>query len=224
MEVVAGGGISKTSYNVKQFENSLSSSGSSKKKIIKKHRKIGVGYDIDDDEDDIIEKTITKTKITIKKGRKNKRRKGGAEEEEYYEYEDGDSGEASDQVLIAGTYSLYLAGNVTIRHRVPKPATCVTWNGNKMKTFDGLLYTRNLYCSHTLVQDSVDGTFSLQLRSCPSGAKQPCPHAIDILLLTTKYSLENTSKWKCMRQRFQIFFLIKFIYLFCRRQRHFDQR
>lgn len=193
MEVVAGEGISKTSYNVKNVESSLSSKGSTRKKIVK-HRKIGAGYDIDDDEDDIIEKVITKTKITIHKGRKNKRRKGNAGEEEYYEYEDGESDESSGQTLVAGTYSLYLAGNVTIRHRVPKPATCVTWNGNKAKTFDGLLYTRNLYCSHTLVQDSIDGTFSVQLRSCPNGAPQPCPHAIDILMLNTKYSLENTSK------------------------------
>lgn len=193
MEVIAGGGISKTSFNVKNSESSLSSGGSKRRKIVK-HRKIGAGYDIDDDEDDIIEKTITKTKITIKKGRKTKRRKGdGGEEEEYYEYEDGDD-ESSHRALIAGTYSLYMAGDVTIRHRVPKPATCVTWNGNKIKTFDGLLYTRNLYCSHTMVQDSIDGTFSVQLRSCMNGAPQPCPHAIDILLANAKYSLEYSSE------------------------------
>lgn len=193
MEVVAGEGISKSSYNVRNVENSHS--GTARKKIIVKHRKIGAGYDINDDEDDIIEQTITRTKITIKKGRKNKRRKNGdGEEEEYYEYEDGESGESSGQTQFAGTYSLYLAGNVTIRHRVPKPATCVTWNGNKVKTFDGLLYTRNLYCSHTLVQDSIDGAFSVQLRSCGNGLPQPCSHAIDIFLANAKYSLENSSE------------------------------
>lgn len=194
MEVVAGEGISKTSYNVNKIESNVSGSGSKKKVKVVKHRKLGAGYDIDDDEDDIIEKVITKTKITIKKGRKGKRRKNGEDEEEYYEYEDGESGESSAQSLVAGTYSLYLAGNVSIRHRVPKPATCVTWNGNKVKTFDGLLYTRNLYCSHTLVQESVDGTFSVKLRACSNGSPQPCPHAIDILVSTTKYSLENASK------------------------------
>lgn len=197
MEVIAGGGISHTSYNVKNYEKSASSSrGGTRKKIVK-HRKIGGGYDIDDDEDDIIEKTITKTKITIhKSGRKGKRRKGGdGEEEEYYEYEDEEDTEGSNEALVVGTYSLYSMGNVTIRHRVPKPATCVTWNGNKMKTFDGLLYTRNLYCTHTLVQDSIDGTFGVHLRSCPNGPPQPCPHAIDILLANTKYSLQNTSEW-----------------------------
>lgn len=194
MEVIAGGGISKSSYNG-NVGSKVSSSKSTKRRIIVKHRKIGAGYDIDDDEDDIIEKTITKTKITIKKGHKNKRRKGGdGEEEEYNEYVDGESGESLDQTQIAGTYSLYLTGNVTIRHRVPKPATCVTWNGNKVKTFDGLLYTRNLYCSHTLVQDSIDGAFSVQLRSCGNGSPQPCSHAIDILLANSKYSLENSSE------------------------------
>lgn len=194
MEVVAGGGFARTSYNVKNIESGSSSSGSKRRKITR-HRQIGAGYDIDDDEDDIIEKTITKTKITIHKGRKKYRKNDGEEEEEYSEYVDGDeNGESSDQTLIAGTYSLYMAGNVTIRHRLPKPATCVTWNGNKVKTFDGLLYTRNLYCSHTLVQDSVDGTFSVQLRSCVNGSPQPCPHAIDILVANTKYSLDNTSE------------------------------
>lgn len=194
MEVIAGGGISKSSYNV-NVGSKLSSNKSTRRRIIVKHRKIGAGYDIDDDEDDIIEKTITKTKITIKKGHKNKRRKGGdGEEEEYNEYVDGESGESLDQTQIAGTYSLYLTGNVSIRHRVPKPATCVTWNGNKVKTFDGLLYTRNLYCSHTLVQDSIDGAFSVQLRSCANGSLQPCSHAIDILLANSKYSLENSSE------------------------------
>lgn len=67
----------------------------------------------------------------------------------------------------------------------------MAWNGNKIKTFDGLTYVHSLVCSHTLVQDIVDGTFSIILRACPYEAIQPCPHALEVFIQNEQYTFEN---------------------------------
>lgn len=196
MEVVAGGGISNSEFSMKHIEENLSGGKSFEKKIRRKNKKkltkeLSEDYD---EEGESFEKVITKTKITIKKGRKKKKGgKGKGEEGDEYEDYEEEGGEYKRNRQV-GVYSLYISGNVTVKHRIPKPAVCHTWNGNKVKTFDGLIYKRNLYCAHVLVTDRKDGTFTINLRSCPRGAKQPCPHAIDITMLGTKYAFENLGK------------------------------
>lgn len=44
------------------------------------------------------------------------------------------------QVVLTGVYSIYDDVDVDVVHNTPKSAMCVTWNGNKIKTFDGLSY------------------------------------------------------------------------------------
>lgn len=197
MEVISGGGMSQSSYKAHAMEENYSKSSNASAKL-KNRKKIQHQYDEDyDEEDESYEKIITKTKIKIKTGRKGKRRGGkrrGGESEDDEEFEKEEEESFAKRARKVGVYSLYVSGNVTVLHRIPKPASCYTWNGNKVKTFDGLVYTRKLHCSHVLVQDRIDGTFSIILRSCEKGAKQPCPHAIDILLLNDKYSIENKGK------------------------------
>lgn len=214
MEIISGGGMSQSRYRSQNLTTVLSGSAKNKIKIIskKKNHKFSMDYD-DEDEDGSYEKIITKTKILIKKGRKNKKTGSGhygSGEEDYDELYDEENNESSQGIRLAGAYSLYMSGNITVKHRIPKPATCVTWNGNKVKTFDGVVYKRNLYCSHTLVQDNIDGTFGIVLRSCPYGSKAQCPHAIDIRLMNAKYTIENLSK--CAQISYCLF-SITFMYL-----------
>jgi von Willebrand factor len=80
-----------------------------------------------------------------------------------------------------------------VTYKTPKPSVCMTWNGNKIKTFDGVTYSHELICSHTLVQDIVDGTFSVVLRSCPIDATQPCPHALEVFMQNDQFTFEINS-------------------------------
>lgn len=81
--------------------------------------------------------------------------------------------------------------DLEVVHRTPKPSMCITWNGNKVKTFDGVTYSHELICSHVMVQDYIDGTFNVILRSCPYEATQPCPHALEVFLQNEQYTFEN---------------------------------
>lgn len=170
------------------------------KKIRKKKTHIEDG-DEEEEGDESYEKIITKTKIIVKKGRKIKKPKKAHDSDDEFEYvyEDADDEEnhAYDGMSAYGVQSLYISSGLMVKHRVPKPATCTTWNGNKVKTFDGLIYNHNLYCSHTLLQDRIDGTFGIVLRTCSSSYKEPCSHAIDIMISNTKYKLESTSRFFC---------------------------
>jgi hypothetical protein len=80
-----------------------------------------------------------------------------------------------------------------VTYKTPKPSVCMTWNGNKIKTFDGVTYSHELICSHTLVQDIVDATFSIVLRSCSFDATQPCPHALEIFMQNEQFTFEIDS-------------------------------
>lgn len=201
MQVIAGQAKSQTFY--KTLNRTVSSSGQRIRKVKKKLKT--KQYDFDEgDEEDGYEKVITKTEIKIVKKKNNKGKGRGRyaeEEEEEFEYEDAENG--PELQLTSGVYSLYLSGGVQVTHQTPKPASCMTWNGNKVKTFDGLMYTHNLYCSHTLVQDIVDGSFSVVLRSCAAEATVHCSYALEIFLQNLKYTLENKSKNK------QFFFMIR---------------
>lgn len=72
-----------------------------------------------------------------------------------------------------------------------KHSVCMSWNGRKIKTFDGITYNSTLYCSHTLAQDSKDGSFDVILKTCPIGAHQPCPYVLTVLLENSIYTFEN---------------------------------
>lgn len=81
--------------------------------------------------------------------------------------------------------------DLEVTYKTPKPSVCMTWNGNKIKTFDGVTYSHELICSHTMVQDIVDGTFSIILRSCPYESIQPCPHALEIFMQNEQFTFES---------------------------------
>lgn len=193
MEIIHGKELSHSSSTVNRTTIVGESSGGKRK--VKKIRKKGhKSYDTDDEDDESYEKIITKTKIVVKKGRKTKKPKGyDSGEYEYVEYDD--ENDAIDGMSAIGVQSLYISNGLTVKHRIPKPATCTTWNGNKIKTFDGLIFTPNLYCSHTLVKDQIDGTFGIFLIACPSNREQPCPHALEIVLSNNKYLLESSSQY-----------------------------
>lgn len=91
-----------------------------------------------------------------------------------------------------GVYSLYMIQDLEVTYRTPKPSVCMTWNGNKIKTFDGVTYSHELVCSHTLVQDFIDGTFNIILRACPFESTQPCSHALEVFIQNEQFTFENT--------------------------------
>lgn len=193
MEVSLIGGTSQTFF---KSSNQTIKSGGHK---IKKKKKII--YDQGgDEEDESWEKIITQTKIKIKKGKKSKPK---GTEVEYYE-----SGESDEQgnVDIPGCYSMYMSNQLDITFRTPKPAMCMTWNGNKVKTFDGVMYNASLHCSHTLVQDYVDGSFSVILRACPFSSTNGgvCPYALEIFLQSLQYTFDLDSKFLKLIILFQV--------------------
>lgn len=203
MEIIQGKEQSRSFSTVNRTTIMGGSSGGRRRTKKIRRKKITKTHNIEDEEEEdggeSYEKIITKTKIVVHKGRKVKKPKkvhGNAEyeyEDEEYEDEEGGENEAYDGMSAIGVQSLYISSGLMVKHRVPKPATCTTWNGNKIKTFDGLIFNHNLYCSHTLLQDRIDGTFSVVLRACSSSYKEPCSHAIDIMMANIKYKLENIS-------------------------------
>lgn len=199
MEIIRGNEQSH-SYSTINRTSILSGGVSGGKRRVKKIRRKGhKSFQMEGEGEDSgsYEKIITKTKtIIVKKGRKLKKGQEGYKEDEFEEYEDeeGES-EAVSAMQAIGVYSLYISSGLTVKHRIPKSATCTTWNGNKVKTFDGLIYSHNLRCSHTLVQDKIDGSFGVVLKACSSSqTSQPCPHSLEIIISNTKYILSSSSK------------------------------
>lgn len=187
MYVVPTGG---SSHTVTKLTEKTRSSGSSTKK---KNKKLIYQSDGEDDEEEGgFKKIITKTKVTIiKKGhKKNKGRYVEVDEEDDEEYQGSEN--------EFGVFAMYESNAMDIRYRIPKPAVCLSWNGNKVKTFDGLTYTSNLYCAHTLIQDAIDGTFSVVLRSCPYNSEQNnnvCKSpALVLFLQSVRYTFEIFGK------------------------------
>lgn len=192
MEIIDLGGTSKTFYSAQ--DQSMMAGHSSKRK---KKKKIVMheAEEEEEEEGESYEKIITQTKIKIKKKGKSKGKGKGYYEEEYEEYED-----EFENMEIPGIYSLYLSSDVNYKIRTPKPAICMTWNGNKVKTFDGLMYDSNLYCSHILVQDYVDGSFSVILRSCPFEADISCSNALEVFLQDLRYTFDNEGRFFSEKQ------------------------
>lgn len=94
------------------------------------------------------------------------------------------------QFSSPGIYNMYILSDVDMTYKQPKSGVCLTWNGNKVKTFDGLIYSTSLYCSHTLLHDKVDGVFSVILRNCPYGSSN-CSSSLVVFLSSIKYTFEN---------------------------------
>lgn len=155
------------------FTNSNFSSRTKTNKIKK------VFYDNDDYDDSSYEKIITKIKIKHRK--KPKKNRG------YYEIETEDEEE---EEVANGIYSMYVSGGSDVLTRTPTGATCMTWNGNKVKTFDGLVYTSALRCSHTLIQDVIDGAFSVIYRTCPVVASRCNSTAVEIIIDNARFTFE----------------------------------
>lgn len=230
IELIEDGGTSQTFY--KSF-NQTFSSGSSGQRIKKIKKKIKQKeYEIDDSNDeDGYEKVITKTEIKIVKKKKTggKGRYQVAEGDEYeyeeIEEESGGGGAAAYQIF-SGAYSLYLSGDVNIKHRTPKSATCMSWNGNKFKTFDGLLYNQPIYCAHTLVQDMIDGTFSVVLKACSIDAAlgANCPFGLDVYLQNIKYSFDIKSRFLFPCFSFPMNDIYNFIYRWNNSSLHWSSR
>ncbi|XP_055377167.1 uncharacterized protein LOC129609258 [Condylostylus longicornis] len=69
---------------------------------------------------------------------------------------------------------------------------CFTWNGMNVKTFDGVTYQSQLLCSHTMIEDSVDGTFKIVLRTCQAGVSDDkCNFALLIYWNDFECVIEN---------------------------------
>lgn len=92
-------------------------------------------------------------------------------------------------ITTPGIYSMYHTQSIDLS-RKPKRGLCMTWNGNKVKTFDGMIYSSSLHCSHTLFHDKIDGLYSVILRNCPYG-DTTCNTALIVFLSNIKYTFEN---------------------------------
>lgn len=197
MEIVRGNELSQ-SYSTLNRTTIIGGSANGGKRRVKKIRKKGrKSFELEGEGEDSgsYEKIIKTETVIVKKGRKTKKGKGAYTDDAEYEYEEyeDEENEGFNGMQAIGVYSLYISSGLTVKHRVPKAATCTTWNGNKVKTFDGLIYTHNLRCSHTLIQDKIDGTFGIVLRACSNTHQQPCPYALEIMMSNTKYILESIS-------------------------------
>lgn len=149
------------------------------------------------DDEQIWREIVEKIRIMISEGESRKRIGG-------HSVLDSEIDDNYENLILPGVYSLYLQSNVDVVMRTPKPAICMTW-GNKFKTFDGLMYNADLYCSHTLVQDIAEGSFSIILRTCPytddsygggglttidTNVKK-CTDALVVISQNTQYTFEN---------------------------------
>lgn len=108
-------------------------------------------------------------------------------------------------ISMPGIYSMYYAQNIDMTKKA-KRAVCMTWNGNKVKTFDGMIYSSSLHCSHTLFHDKIDGLFSVILRNCPYGDTS-CNVALVVYLNNIKYTFENDNgvlKFYTVKAKLQI--------------------
>lgn len=119
--------------------------------VIKSTKKVGgkkkskkILKEVEDEYEEIetVVQTITKKKkkkrpanVSIRNLKKNRFLfEFLSQEIEYEEYEETE--ESAEEYQTPGVYSMYM----TYTEMSPKPSVCMTWNGNKIKTFDGLTY------------------------------------------------------------------------------------
>lgn len=91
-----------------------------------------------------------------------------------------------------GVYPIYPA-TIVDPCETPKRGLCMTYNGNKVKTFDGLVYSSSLHCSNTLYHDKLGGLFSVILKNCPKDLPS-CKKSIIVQLSNIKYTFKRDNK------------------------------
>lgn len=80
-----------------------------------------------------------------------------------------------------------------IFEKLPEPGICITWQGTHYKTFDGKIFSFDSKCAYTLVQDSVDNTFSVTVQTDPNCSQNPltCSRIIRIYFDKKEYILQR---------------------------------
>ncbi|KAJ8974052.1 hypothetical protein NQ317_002298, partial [Molorchus minor] len=83
---------------------------------------------------------------------------------------------------------------VTVEQKLPKPGTCFHWGGTHYKTFDGKVYSFESKCSHILVRDAVDDTFSIVTQNHEDCYFNPiyCHKLVKIYLQDKQYFLKRS--------------------------------
>lgn len=83
---------------------------------------------------------------------------------------------------------------VTVEEQLPKPGTCFTWGGTHYKTFDGKVFSFDSKCSHVLVRDGVDNTFSIVVQNSQNCQQysENCHKVIKIYLQDKQYFLKRS--------------------------------
>lgn len=80
---------------------------------------------------------------------------------------------------------------VLVDVKLPESGSCFTWSGSHYKTFDGKIYSFDSKCSHTLVRDSLDNTFSIIVLNKCSTSDNYCHRIIRIYLQDKEYILKQ---------------------------------
>lgn len=80
---------------------------------------------------------------------------------------------------------------VTAEQKLPQPGICFAWGGTHYKTFDGKVFSFDSKCSHVLLRDSIDNTFSIVVQNSPSCYENGtnCHKILKIYLDDKKYIL-----------------------------------
>lgn len=82
--------------------------------------------------------------------------------------------------------------NQVIKPKLPEPKVCFTWGGVHYKTFDGKIVSFESECTHILVQDVRDGTFTIATSNSP-GCKTggSCFRIVKIFVQGRQYVLSQ---------------------------------
>ncbi|KAJ8945046.1 hypothetical protein NQ318_019042 [Aromia moschata] len=85
---------------------------------------------------------------------------------------------------------------VTLEPKLPSPGSCFHWGSTHYKTFDGKIYSFESKCSHILVRDGVDNTFSIVTKNHEDCYFDPvhCHTVVMIYLQDKEYYLKRSSE------------------------------
>ncbi|CAB3386136.1 Hypothetical predicted protein [Cloeon dipterum] len=78
----------------------------------------------------------------------------------------------------------------------PTPGSCLFWGGSHVKTFDGLLYSYSSECAYTLLKDSKDNTFTVNVKKGKCDSRLDCYLQLIIYIESTNYKLETNADGK----------------------------
>uniref|UniRef100_A0AAR5QHC1 Hemocytin n=1 Tax=Dendroctonus ponderosae TaxID=77166 RepID=A0AAR5QHC1_DENPD len=102
-----------------------------------------------------------------------------------------------DQLMVVPT-SGYEAMENNFVDLVPKPGSCYAWGGSHYKTFDGKIYSFESRCSHVLLKDAIDNTFSVLIRNHPDCFKgvdpSKCHKVIKVFVQGKEYFLKRSEQ------------------------------